>query len=225
MSDTDSFIEEVTEEVRKDRLYGYLRKYGWIAVTFVLIAVGAAGYLEWSKYQSTQKAQVLGDAMADALHAENLSDQIAALEALKDEAGSASVILALQKAALLVEDNQTAAAVTILETVAENTEIAQVYRDVATFKAVILKGDDLSPQERLAALEPLAAPGNAFRALALEQIAVAKLDTGDTQATIDQLNELLNEPNVSNIMRQRIVQFLVSLGGTLPSEDTGISAQ
>ena len=36
MSDTDSFIDEVTEEVRKDRLYGYLRRYGWIAVLVIL---------------------------------------------------------------------------------------------------------------------------------------------------------------------------------------------
>ena len=40
MSDTDSFIEEVTEEVRRDQLYKYVRKYGWIAIALVVGVVG-----------------------------------------------------------------------------------------------------------------------------------------------------------------------------------------
>jgi hypothetical protein len=32
MSDTDSFIDEVTEEVRRDRMFFMLKRYGWIAV-------------------------------------------------------------------------------------------------------------------------------------------------------------------------------------------------
>ena len=31
MSNPDSFIEEVTEEVRRDKLFALFRKYGWIA--------------------------------------------------------------------------------------------------------------------------------------------------------------------------------------------------
>lgn len=44
MSDTDSFIEEVTEEVRRDRLFGLMRRYGWIAVLAVLLLVGGTAY-------------------------------------------------------------------------------------------------------------------------------------------------------------------------------------
>ena len=36
MSDTDSFLQEVSEELRRDRLYRNIRKYGWIAILFVL---------------------------------------------------------------------------------------------------------------------------------------------------------------------------------------------
>ena len=51
MSDTDSFINEVNDEVRRDRLYGYLQRYGWIAIlVVVLIVVGAA----WSEYRKAQ---------------------------------------------------------------------------------------------------------------------------------------------------------------------------
>ena len=45
MSNPDSFIEEVTEEVRRDRLFALFRKYGWIGVVLVLAIVGGASVL------------------------------------------------------------------------------------------------------------------------------------------------------------------------------------
>ena len=41
MSNPESFIEEVTEEVRRDRLFAAFRKYGWIGVLLVLLTVAA----------------------------------------------------------------------------------------------------------------------------------------------------------------------------------------
>ena len=35
---SDTFIDEVTEELRRDRLYGAMRRYGWIVV-LVIVAV------------------------------------------------------------------------------------------------------------------------------------------------------------------------------------------
>ena len=37
MSESDSFIQEVTEEVRRERLFRYLRRYGWIGVVAVVV--------------------------------------------------------------------------------------------------------------------------------------------------------------------------------------------
>ncbi len=51
MSDTDSFIDEVSEEVRRDRLYATFRRYGWIAILAVLLLVAGATWNEWRKGQ------------------------------------------------------------------------------------------------------------------------------------------------------------------------------
>ncbi|MGR3466542.1 MAG: hypothetical protein ACU0CI_01575, partial [Shimia sp.] len=69
MSETDSFIAEVDEEVRRDRMMGYLRRYGWIAVLLILIIVGGTAYNEWSKARSEASAQATGDALTAALEA------------------------------------------------------------------------------------------------------------------------------------------------------------
>lgn len=217
MSDTDSFIEEVTEEVRKDQLYGYYRKYGWIAGVLIALVVGGAAYIEWSKSQAETAAQVRGDAIATALENPDAASRVAALDSIATNEDAASALIALQKAAVLAEDGQAAAAVTVLNTLADNAAVPQIYRDMARFKALILRGKDMDQSERMAALDILATPGNGFRPLALEQIAVAKLDAGDTEGAIAQLSQLLSEPDISREMRQRAVQLLVSLGGEIPA--------
>ena len=72
MSETDSFIEEVTEEVRRDRLFGLMRRYGWIAVLAVLLIVGGAAYREYSRAAEQAAARALGDALLAALDNEDV---------------------------------------------------------------------------------------------------------------------------------------------------------
>ena len=55
MSDTDSFIEEVSEEVRRDKLYATFKKYGWIAALFILVVVGGA---TWPCVRSCLRAPI-----------------------------------------------------------------------------------------------------------------------------------------------------------------------
>jgi hypothetical protein len=47
MSDTDSFIDEVNEEVRRDRFYFMLKRYGWIAVLAVILLTAFPGIATW----------------------------------------------------------------------------------------------------------------------------------------------------------------------------------
>ncbi len=216
MSETDSFIEEVTEEVRKDQLYGYFKKYGWIAGLLIVLIVGGAAYLEWSKSQAQTEAQVRGDAIAAALEKTDVADQVTALESIATDTDASFALISLQKAAVLAEDDQKEAALSALDALRDNAQVPQIYRDMAQFKALILRGKDLEQGARMAALETLAAPGSAFRPLALEQIAVAKLDADDVDGAIAGLTQLLNEPEVSRELRQRAVQLLVSLGGEIP---------
>ncbi len=59
MSNTDSFIEEVSEAVRRDRLYALMRRYSGLAVALVALIVGGAAYNEWRKAETLARAQPL----------------------------------------------------------------------------------------------------------------------------------------------------------------------
>lgn len=218
MSDTDGFIEEVAEEVRKDQLYGYFKKYGWIAAVLIAVIVGGAGYLEWSKAKEMSAAQDRGDAILAALDNQEPDQQLTALAKLAPNAGAASAVVDMQRAALLSAEGQIETAVSLLNSVSENSEYKQIYRDIAQFKALVLRGKDMDAAERMTILNALATPGHKLRALAQEQIAVAKIDAGDTQGAIETLTALMEEQNVTAGMRQRVSQLLIALGGEIPAQ-------
>jgi len=102
VSDSDSFITEVTEEVRRDQLFGYVRKYGWIAVLCVVVLVGGAAWNEYNKAQTTKAAQATGDALLSALQLDEPASRAAAVAEIAGE-GPTAAITALMTAGLHVE--------------------------------------------------------------------------------------------------------------------------
>ena len=59
----DSFIDEVTEDLRRDRLFNAFRRYGWIAILLILAIVGGAAWREYAKTRDEARAQAWGDAI------------------------------------------------------------------------------------------------------------------------------------------------------------------
>lgn len=220
MSETDSFIDEVSEEVRRDRLYGYLRRYGWIGVLAVILIVGGAAWNEFRKARVTAAAEALGDAVLTALESEDAATRRAALDAIEAEGPSAAVI-ALLSAAEKIAAEEPEAAAEELRPLALDTAVSPVYSDMAALKLVLLgdAGEDATTRAQL--LERLAQPGAPYRLLALEQQALALAADGDSAAAIAAAQALLQEDGVTGALRQRISQLIVALGGTLPELSAG----
>ena len=214
MSETDSFINEVTEEVRRDRLFALMRRYGWIAVLAVILIVGGAAWNEWRKSTERAAAQALGDTLIAALETEDPQARRGALETI--DTGANADLAALIGLLIAETDSATgdpAAAVADLDAVASAPGISPVYRDLAALKAVMVGAGTLSADDRIARLQGLALPGAPFRPLALEQIALAEIDRGNADAAIDRLNEVVSDVGASQGLRNRASQLIVVLGG------------
>jgi hypothetical protein len=210
MSDTDSFINEVSEEVRRDALYGYLRRYGWIAIVVVLGLVGGAAYNEYTKAQAQNTAQAAGDLMLDALGADGAEDRAAALTAITVD-GPAAAVMALLTAATQQEAGQVDAAAQTLGALAVNMDVPEIYRDLAALKAAMLPADDRAA--RLVALEQLAQPGAPFALLASEQIGLMQVEDGDAVAAIATMRGISQDAGVTRGLRERAQTLIVALGG------------
>ncbi len=211
-TDSDSFIEEVSEAVRRDRLFRYFRKYGWIPIAIVLLIVGGAAYNEWSKAQARAEAEARGNAVLAALEAPDAAARLDALRGL-DEGGGAQAVIDLLAAAEAVEAGDPDAAAEMLRSVEDNADAAPLYRQMATLKRVILTAGSTAPEARIDALVPLTTPGAPFRVLAEEQIALAELAAGDRESALARLRALTEDTDATPALRQRASALIMALGG------------
>ena len=213
MSETDGFIEEVSEELRRDRLFAAFRKYGWIAVLVIFVIVGAAAFREFRLAQDRNAAQALGDRILAALSEDEARGRAEALAAIDAEGSSGAVVLML-RAATAIEASDPAEAAALYAEIAEQGDLPARYRDLAALRRLIILADSQSAQERIVALTPLTAPGAPYRVLAEEQIALAEIENGDTEAAMSRLQALLNDQEATAGLRRRASDVIVALGGT-----------
>ncbi|WP_122074803.1 hypothetical protein [Pseudophaeobacter sp. EL27] len=215
MSDTDSFIDEVTEEVRRDRLFVMLKRYGWIGGLAVVLIVGGAAFNEYNKSKELAASQKLGDEMIAALSSEDESARAAELSAISAETPGGAAVLAMLQAGALADADKLDEAVARLQTVSLNAELPLVYRHIASFKALGLQQDSLSSADRRLQFEALAQPGAPLALLATEQMALLDIEDGDVNAAIDRLKTIVEDAGVTADLKERATQVIVALGGKL----------
>jgi hypothetical protein len=211
MSNPDSFIDEVTEEVRRDRLFAAFRKYGWIAGLLVVLVVGGTAWREFSIARDASSAQAFGDALLDALDMGEESARAAALAEVP-ATGSQKALKALILASDPAADK--AGALAALADVAADTGEPQLYRDLADLRRVLLAGPDLPLADRRTALEGIT--GRAFDLLAREQLAYLLIEEGKSDEAITALTALVQDQAAPNGLIARASQAIVALGGAVP---------
>ncbi len=213
MSETDSFIDEVTEEVRRDQLFALFRKYGWIGVLAIVLIVGTASWNEWKKAQAEATAQAFGDALVAAMgnndsasRAKALAD-VAAGDKIAGSAGRAAVTALMQSAEAEAAGDR-AGALALLKAVSENSDVPALYRDLAELKGLMLDGAALDPAARDTALAKLAVPGAPYRTLAMEQQALILLDAGKADEAVAQFRAIAEDADTPQSQRGRVGQIL-----------------
>lgn len=213
MSNTDSFIDEVTEEVQRDKLYAALRKYGWIGIVAVVAIVGGAAYNEWSKAKAATVAQANGDAITAALTAGG-DDAAARADALAAAGvtGAARIVADMVRSGELHAAGDTAGAIAALAPYTVDATLDAIFRDLAILKTAMVGAANIPPEERIAQLAGIASPGAPYRLLAEEQIATAQIELGDIEAAVAGLRAIAQDVDATEALRRRSLQMIVALG-------------
>ena len=213
-NENDSFIDEVTEELRRDRLFQSFRRYGWIALLVVLIVVGGTAWREYRQHQARVAAEEFGDAL---LAAQRAGDP-AAVAAIDAGDSKAHMLLhAVLSASLTAEAGKPADAARMLRDAAAAAEGvkgpggAALMRDLAQLKAVMTDpAMDLAARDEV--LARLSVPGAPFRLLALEQKAIALIGAGRDADAADLIRKIQEEDGVTESMARRLSATLIALG-------------
>ena len=205
MSDTDSFIDEVTDEVRRDRLFGFFRRYGWIAAVMILGLVGATAFNEWSKSAAAQVAQARGDALLDALDMEDDAASVAALIEISTQEGGDVV------ASFLAAGADQSQAASLLGAIAANTDQPEYIRDLARLKLATTP-DAVSHGEAVLILTDLSTAGGLYRNAATEMLVAIELERGNVDAAVTLLQAHIQDAQATQEQIQRMGELLVALG-------------
>ena len=212
MSDTDSFIDEVSEEIRREKLFKTFRKYGWIGVALVVIVVGGTGYREYSRAAEKTASETFGSSVLEALQENEPSARVAQLDTITAPNASAGAMIAMLQAAELASDKDGAGAAAKLEAAAVTADLDQMYRDILNFKRLTVAESGIDAGERRMGFEQLATPGNPLRLLAEEQLALLDLAAGDNAAAVNRLSMILEDAELTQGLRQRAGQLMIAMG-------------
>jgi hypothetical protein len=221
MSNPDSFIDEVSEDLRRDKLFATFKRYGWIAALAIVTIVGTAAYTEWTRAQDRAEAQAYGDAIFAALNTQDANGRVDALAAITPPEDGGP-ILALLTAAEATAAEDTDRALAALRSLADDPLTPAVYRDLANLRLLLLGGEALGIEDRLVRIEALSAPGAPFRQIAREQQALVMIEQGETASAIELLIDIAEDATSTNGQRQRAAQLVISLGGSF--EDIALEA-
>lgn len=219
MSQTDSFIDEVSDEVRRDRLFATLRRYGWIGVLAVVLIVGTAAWREYVRSTERAAAEALGDAILTAFAADDAAVRREALAGLSADKATGRAVLGLLQAAELSRLAQHDAALAVYDALAADGDLPEGWRQIAGFKAVLAgtAAGTLPPEDRAARLTGLAQGGGMMRLLAEEQLALLDVARGDAAAALERLGRIAADAETSQGLRARTSRLIVALGGTVPA--------
>jgi len=209
LSEHDSFIEEVSEEVRRDRLFGFFKKYVWAFALLVILIVGGAAYNEYAKAKTETAAEAVGEALLDAQEAATS----AAFAPIANTNAPAAVLAKMEQAAALHGEGQTQAAADVLDTIASGADVPSLYRDLALLKIVMINAKNMDANALQDALDTLTTPNAPFRLLAIEQRAIISLENGDTEAARKDLAEILLDPDATQGLRNRAQELTIAMGG------------
>jgi len=212
---SDQLFREVDEEVRQDRLQDLWKRYGiYAAVAAVLIVAGTIAFVLWrDAQQSARDADSSRFLNAVIQESEAADAALLALRELADDGTTAYRFLAkLREARLLAQEDDTAQALAVFDSVAADADLGDTYRDLARLLAVANGLDVLSQDEVETRIGPLNVAGNPFQVTAREFLAVSAIKAGDTARAEELLRANQADGSAPVASRARATEILTAIG-------------
>lgn len=214
-------FDEVDEELREERMQEFLKKYGGLLFAAALLLIAAvAGWKAWGWYQERRDTAAATQYLAAASRTQsagvagpNRAVAIPAFEMVAANAPEGYRTLArLREAALRADSGDVQGASAVWDQVAADSSADPLLRDLANLTWCLWHADNGDPALLDGRLKPLAAPGNAWRTLALEQLALLDLRQGHTDAAKTQLKKLAEDTTAPRGVRGRASALLARVG-------------
>ncbi len=222
-------FDEVNDDLRAERARRFALRYGWLlAVLAVALLAGVGAWQGWRWYAARQSNEVAsaylgamraaaGPAVAEGQATPSRTAAMAEFDRLAGTApeGYRSVAR-LRSAALHASTGDLPGALALWDRLSADTAADPLLRDLASLLWVQHQVDAGDPAAVEGRLQPLVAPGNPWRPLALENQALLALRTGRTDEARETLRRLAVDGTAPDGVRGRANGLLARLGEAAP---------
>lgn len=200
-------FKEVEEDIRRDYYKRLWDRFGpYIIGLAVLIVALTAGYRGW-EYWRDRQAQASGDRFtaalllsADGKH----DDAIAALQAIaKDGSGAYPILAQFRIATEKALAGDKTGAVAAFDAIAADKSVGTDVQTMARLRAALLLADTASLSDLEGRIGDLTSTGNVWRGSAREVLGLAAWRTGDFAAARKYFEDIVNDQESANDLRQR----------------------
>ena len=167
MVESESFIKEVSEEVKRDKLFKLLNKFKWSLFSLIILLVGAVGGYEYYKFDKKARAQKNGEFLVSAI--ENLENNGQTVtEEIDNE--FISVLIKLNEAKYFEEKGDIKSATEAYKHIISNYVENKFFNHYSKLQLYLMDpAKSLSEKEKIEVLDELSAPDGPLKLLALEQ--------------------------------------------------------
>ena len=213
---SETFLREVDENLRRDRLRDFARNHGgWIIAGVILFLVASGGFIWWQQHQ-VDRSQAQVEELST-IYKDIGSGKVAQAPKQLDElakSGSKAVRASalFSRAALALQQNDHKLAIAKYREVAADSGLPEPYRDAALIRQTALEFDQIKPDEVISRMQPFAKPGNAWFGSAGEMTALAMIKQGKKDQAGRLFAAIAKDKTVPESIRARAVQIAGSLG-------------
>ena len=212
----EEFIREVDDELRREQALTIWKKYGrWIIGLVVAGLALFAAYLWWQNDRETKRGiegEQLSTALDDLAAGKNDTAKAELDKLATAQSSGVAVSAKLTGAALALSKGDIKSASATYGAIAADAGLDQPYRDLALVRQTAAEFDTMTPEDVVARLKPLAAPGNPWFGSAGEMVGIAYLKMGKNDLAGAMFAAVAKDKDVPESIRARVVQLAGNSG-------------
>ncbi len=205
MVESESFIKEVSEEVKRDILFKTLKKFKWPIIVLIILLVGAVGGYEYYKFDKKVKAQEIGEFFVAAI--ENLKNNGQTVTEEIDN-NLISVLIKLHEAKYFEEKGDIKSARAAYNYIISKYGNNKFFNHYSKFQLYLMDpAKSLVDKKKIEVLDELSAPDGPLKLLALEQKLNVYVMINDLENIKLQVKLILSDQSITPEQVSRIKEI------------------
>jgi len=212
----EAFLREVDEELRRDQLLGFWRRWGRWLIVAIIVALGALALVLFLNHRGQARTEEQGEKLNSAIQdlAEGkVTSARATIDQLATNADPGIRALAMMNQGnLALSKNDLKGAAARFAAIAGDSTLPQTFRDLALIRQTNVEFDTLKPEMVIQRLFPMATPNSPWFGSAGEMVAMAYIKQGKRAEAAKLFSQIAQQKDMPPELSQRAVQMAGAMG-------------